>query len=328
MTDVLKVGIGKPQVKGSVYAYPVNANYPTTAAEDLNYEVANEVGYISEDGVTNAFSDSHTDIKAWGGDIVASPLSESSETVAFTMIETNETAMKEYFGANNVSYNELGEMVVASSAYDKPAHPWVIDTVLNEFTIERIVIPRGKVTELGELSYNDGAVLGYPITIKTLPDGQGKRVYRYIAVLDSDVPETEVGPQIEEASFVLDGNAAVEATGQADAKVGQVFVVKFDKPIGDHDYLVTVAINGKTYGLGVEGKKSPTWQQIYFTLQDGRQVDFVDGAPKTTNASAKLDLSSPSGTAVLTVYQLEGDFDAKEYPTDMTEIATQTINLA
>lgn len=327
MTDVMKVGIGKPQVKGSIYAYPATAAYPTTAAEELDEEVASEVGYISEDGVANAFNDSHTDIKAWGGDIVASPLNESSETFNFTMIETNEASMIEYFGKDNVTHNELGELVVASSAYDKPAHPWVIDTVLNEYTLERIVIPRGKVTELGELSYNDGAVLGYPITIKALPDKFGKRAYRYIAVADADVPEIEVAPQVDEATFILSAEQAKEVTGDPSC-APQTFYVHFDKPLGDCDYMIEVEIAGKKYGLGVEGKKNPEWTKAYFTLSDGRQVDFVDGVPKTTNASAKVDLSSPSGTAVLTVYQLEGDFDPKTYPTDKTQIFTETIALA
>ena len=146
------------------------------------------------------------------------------------------------------------------------------------------------------------------------------------ALFDSSkIKSPEINPD-NTVTFRLYAPKAKEVTGKDDA-VAQTFVVKFDRPLGDFDYLVVVDVQGKKYGLGVEGKKNPDWTQVYFTLADGRQVDFVDGTPKTSNASAKLDLSSPSGTATITVYRLEGDLDTKTYPVDMEEIDVQTISL-
>ena len=45
--------------------------------------------------------------------------------------------------------------------------------------IERIVIPRGKVTAVGDTVYVDNDVAGYDITITALPDSTGNYSYEY-----------------------------------------------------------------------------------------------------------------------------------------------------
>lgn len=46
---------------------------------------------------------------------------------------------------------------------------------------ERIVIPSAKVTEVGEVVYNDGDPVGYETTLSTVPDESGQTHYEYIS---------------------------------------------------------------------------------------------------------------------------------------------------
>lgn len=122
----------------------------------------------------------------------------------------------------------------------------------------------------------------------------------------------------------------LQGLGKSDTKnVGEpVFYIELESPLdGETDYLVTVAVNGKTYGLTRphEGDYLDP-RIIYFSLTDGHQVDFVDGAKKQSDASAKCDLSHYSGTATVTLYKTDPQTDGT-YPTGLVKVKEQTVQI-
>ena len=52
--------------------------------------------------------------------------------------------------------------------------------ILKDNATKRIVIPRAKVTEIGEVVYSDSDAVGYEVTLTCVADASGNTHYEYI----------------------------------------------------------------------------------------------------------------------------------------------------
>lgn len=174
------VTAAKPNIGGAVSSAALGTTLPSNAKDVLN-AAFKTLGFISEDGLTNENSPESGEVKAWGGQTVLSSQTDKKDTFKFKLIEgLNIDVLKEVYGEANVTGTLSTGITVKANASELPEHILVIDMILKNGSMKRIVIPRGKVSEIGEIGYKDGEPVGYELTITALPDNEGNNHYEYI----------------------------------------------------------------------------------------------------------------------------------------------------
>lgn len=176
----LNVSVGKPKVGGAISVAPLNTTLPTDAETALD-EAFKSLGYVSDAGLVNTNTASTQDVKAWGSDIVLTLQTEKPDTFKFTLIEVlDENVLKFIYGDNNVTGTLATGLTVKANAEEAKEREIVIDMVMRGGALKRTVIPYGKVVTVGDITYSDGAVVGYETTIAAMPDAEGNTHYEYI----------------------------------------------------------------------------------------------------------------------------------------------------
>lgn len=179
MPEIKNVTTGKAKITGSVYRAALGTALPTDANTKLTEEFK-DLGFVSEDGVVNENSPDSEDIKAWGGTIVYTSQTEKSDTFNLTLISSmDENVLKAVYGDKNVVV-ATNLITVKATADEQEEAVFVIEMALRGGAVKRIVIPDGKISEIGEINYNDEDLVGYEITITCMPDKTGVSHYEYI----------------------------------------------------------------------------------------------------------------------------------------------------
>ena len=173
---------GAPVTTGGVLRAPAGTALPTSASATTTGFVA--LGYVGDSGLVESRSRTTDKIKAWGGDVVKVVQSEFSVTYQFTLYEAlNADVLKAINGDANVtttaataSTGTLQSVTVNSGTL--PKVPWIFDMKDGNAKV-RIVVPLGQVTAVGDTTYNDSGVVGYPVTLEAFADGSGNQAYVY-----------------------------------------------------------------------------------------------------------------------------------------------------
>ena len=180
MNTASNVSAGKPKITGAIYAAPVGTTLPTDTTTALN-EAFKPLGYCSEDGLVNSTDLQSEDIKAWGGDTVLSVQTSRDDTFKFTLLEIlNLDVCKFVYGNDNVTGALDTGVTITVNNKEVDERALVIDLILRNNTAKRIVIPDGKLSDLGDINYVDNDAVGYETTMTCMPDASGNTHYEYI----------------------------------------------------------------------------------------------------------------------------------------------------
>lgn len=180
MSNVNNVTTGKPKIGGAIHRAPVGTELPTDAKTALN-EAFKAMGYLSEDGLTNSNSPDTDTVKAWGGDTVVVVQNGKDDTFQGTFIEAlNTEVLKMVYGDKNVTGELATGITVKANADEAESYAYVIDMVMRDKTLKRVVLPSAKVAEVGDVTYSDSDVVGYEVTLNAAPDTDGNTHYEYI----------------------------------------------------------------------------------------------------------------------------------------------------
>ena len=179
MPKVAQVSAGKPKITGAVYRAALGTTLPTDATTELAAEFK-ELGFVSEDGITNTPGMDTETVYAWGGTPVLTTQKEKTDEWKMTFIESlNSEVLKAAYGDDNVTASDKTITVKASTA-ELESSVYVIDVLLKGGALKRVVIPVGTITEIGDIVYKGDEAIGYELTISAMDDGTGNSHYEYI----------------------------------------------------------------------------------------------------------------------------------------------------
>lgn len=182
MPNIKDVRIGLPDqsTTGAILSAPVGTALPTSAVDTLDQAfVGNE--YVSEDGLTLAPSVSTQDIKDWNGTVVRKILESFDGTLSWTMISTNENSLSVAFGSEHVTITAAssahGKQVKAELGAHLPTERSFVFLMKDGDARIMIVVPRGQVTEVSEVTFASTAAVGWGVTLSCYPDASGESIY-------------------------------------------------------------------------------------------------------------------------------------------------------
>lgn len=189
MNTKANVSTGKPAIAGAIYRGILGESLtiPTDATTDLDSDFEC-LGYVSEDGLKNSMSGDKDEIKAWGGDPVLVTNDNQEDKFTCTLLEVlNESVLKAVFVDSNVTVTDATttapkKIAIAVNGAEQPYVCFVVEMLLQGGNPKRIVIPKGKISEIGEITYKDDEAIGYEITIEAAKDGSGNTHYEYMTV--------------------------------------------------------------------------------------------------------------------------------------------------
>lgn len=174
------VTTGKHRVDGGIFVAPAATALPTDASTALA-AAFKLVGFISEDGISKTESKTVNEIKEWNGAVVDTTVTDFKVEWKIKFIEAlNVEVLKMVYGSDNVTEVTSGNHKITVNVNGSDPDECVVAINLAvKGGKQRIVIPRGKIKEIGQVVYNAKDPVAYDATLTALADDSGNCEYEY-----------------------------------------------------------------------------------------------------------------------------------------------------
>ena len=162
---------------GYIFSAPVGTELPTDIKTKLD-PAFKCLGFLSEDGYVESVDEDADDINDMNGDVMDSTNSKRVESAQLTFAEIKAATLKRQYGDANVT-DENGLITVKHNADSHDVFAYVLDLVLKNNRRWRKVVPKGKSSELDDLTIASSELCQRALTMKYLTDEQGNPCYDY-----------------------------------------------------------------------------------------------------------------------------------------------------
>lgn len=162
---------------GYIFSAPEGSKLPTDIKTKLD-PAFKCLGFISEDGYVESVNEDADDINDMNGDVMDSTNSKRVESAQLTLAEIKAGTLKRQYGEKNVT-DANGIISVKHNADSHDVFSYVLELVLKNGRRWRKVVPKGKSSELDDLTIASSELCQRALTMKYLTDEQGNTCYDY-----------------------------------------------------------------------------------------------------------------------------------------------------
>lgn len=178
--NTANVTAGQPKESGGAYRAPVGSTLPTDASAALD-AAFQALGYVSDAGLTNSFTQQHTEIKDWGGQTVLVTSEQTTDNFQLVLLESKALeVLKAFFGADNVSGTLATGITIKANRKQLPPAAYVFELEMSGGGYHRIVLPKAQLYTRADRVFVGNNAVGYGLTLSCLPDAEGNSHYEYM----------------------------------------------------------------------------------------------------------------------------------------------------
>lgn len=160
MGTAANVLVGAP---GIAYFAPAGTTLPTTADEALD-DAFDDLGLVSEDGLTESHNQTTNKIKDWSGATIREDITEQTDQYALKFLESNPGVLETYYGPQDDP-----ETVVRVRQQKGRRGCWVFDIIDGDNTLRKVV-PDGQVITIDDITHKVGEAVDYGVHITCYPN--------------------------------------------------------------------------------------------------------------------------------------------------------------
>lgn len=185
--DSRNVSAAEPKIGGAISVAPLGTSLPETANANLAAAFV-KLGYVSEDGLTNSNPIESEQIGSWDGETVLTVENSRTDSFRFKLLEVlNVNVLKAIYGSDNVEGTLESGITVKANSKPKEEMSWVVDMVMKNGVLKRIVIPQAKLSGLEDIVYKRNEAVGYDATITATPyEDYGGDTHRELIIKASE----------------------------------------------------------------------------------------------------------------------------------------------